>query len=775
VIKEFITLIMLFASLLITQASTEHGSPSNTSSAVKQLLNGVNSYTVITITSAGVVPAQRAFIDFGEVYVGSSARGGVDFSCQADSCWLTAIVKYPSPPFYWKGCLPPVGGRVSRGGQISCDIEFRPDYADTFTDIAIVQYCRETEEIERPPPEQLTCAEAHVVMRGRGIPLPNVPPVAVCRFSPSNPTTAIDIQFSSSGSYDPDGWITSYSWDFGDGSSSTLPNPTHKYARAGSYTVRLSVWDNKGMASSPAICIVNVAPAPFPQFDPIKVAAAGGGGLLAGVLTYNMLSQPPAPPPMAPGFAPAILPATIAVVAGLYLFPADQLIVRLPKGISQKQAQRLIRQIVPASEIIGFFSPINAYLVRFRDVDRITQMEDKVKELERIETELRRRLPKGSSVLKNYLGRLEGQPSDISKLPEDLRKAYDIVFAKPAWDRLSLTKLHPVRVAIIDSGLDVTHLEFKGVKTQGESYVKKHDKELDSWQEDPIGHGTAVSGIIGAQNGLGRMNGLVSAVHTDYQIQMYKVAVDPAKVIVPPDQMPTHSTTTAPLFSVLDAIRLGISEAKRRGAVVINISIGWDRYRVQTEQDIIEIHNIFKETMLQYPNILFVTSAGNGDKEDLSTSQGQDVKHIMHAPGGVATDNNITVAAADAQGTGLASFSNYGLGVDIAAPGVDVFTTDKGGSYALVSGTSFSAAMVSGTAALLLSIEPHLSPKEVREILQAAATRRLASPEGAIRLLEIDKAVRETLERKARKDSQRLLLAAGVGIAVAAVIWLNLK
>lgn len=55
----------------------------------------------------------------------------------------------------------------------------------------------------------------------------------------------------------------------------------------------------------------------------------------------------------------------------------------------------------------------------------------------------------------------------------------------------------------------------------------------------------------------------------------------------------------------------------------------------------------------------------------------------------------------------LASFSNYGKSVSLCAPGTLVISTTAGGKYAVVSGTSFSAPLVSGTAALIASLRPH--------------------------------------------------------------------
>lgn len=58
------------------------------------------------------------------------------------------------------------------------------------------------------------------------------------------------LTFSSGGSYDPDGTIINYTWDFGDGNKSYLKNPVHSYAEPGNYTVILTVTDNDNLSNS---------------------------------------------------------------------------------------------------------------------------------------------------------------------------------------------------------------------------------------------------------------------------------------------------------------------------------------------------------------------------------------------------------------------------------------------------------------------------------------------------------------------------------------------
>ncbi len=77
----------------------------------------------------------------------------------------------------------------------------------------------------------------------------NENPIAVIN-GPYNGTVDNVVSFSSSGSYDPDGTISDYLWDFGDGSTSTAANPTYTYTTADTYTVTLTVTDNEGATGS---------------------------------------------------------------------------------------------------------------------------------------------------------------------------------------------------------------------------------------------------------------------------------------------------------------------------------------------------------------------------------------------------------------------------------------------------------------------------------------------------------------------------------------------
>jgi len=95
------------------------------------------------------------------------------------------------------------------------------------------------------------------------------PPQADFSFSPVSPTVQDTVEFTDN-SRDPDGKIVSWHWEFGDGTTSTERNPTHRYTRKGIFTVKLTVTDNDGLTDTEEkeIEVVNVPPKASFTFDP---------------------------------------------------------------------------------------------------------------------------------------------------------------------------------------------------------------------------------------------------------------------------------------------------------------------------------------------------------------------------------------------------------------------------------------------------------------------------------------------------------------------------
>jgi glucose/arabinose dehydrogenase/PKD repeat protein len=92
-------------------------------------------------------------------------------------------------------------------------------------------------------------------------PVENAPPVAAVSATPNSGPSPLSVQFSSAGSFDPEGGAITYTWNFGDGGSSTQANPQHTYNTQGNYNAVLTVRDPQGLtgASSVTITVNNTA------------------------------------------------------------------------------------------------------------------------------------------------------------------------------------------------------------------------------------------------------------------------------------------------------------------------------------------------------------------------------------------------------------------------------------------------------------------------------------------------------------------------------------
>jgi len=156
-------------------------------------------------------------------------------------------------------------------------------------------------------------------------------------------------------------------------------------------------------------------------------------------------------------------------------------------------------------------------------------------------------------------------------------------------------------------------------------------------------------------------------------------------------------------------VALGIRYAVNNGADIINMSFGKD-YSPQ---------KAFVDEAVKYAEekgVLIVHSSGNSAKNlDVHNSF-----PTAYYSDGLKANNWLTVGASDDQlGKNLlAPFSNYGdTKVDLLAPGVDLLSLDLNNGYSVNSGTSLSAPVVSGVAALILSYYPELTAEELKDLL----------------------------------------------------------
>ncbi|OVE77526.1 hypothetical protein BVX98_02450, partial [bacterium F11] len=88
----------------------------------------------------------------------------------------------------------------------------------------------------------------------------NIPPTAIIEATPTSGNEPLTVTFVGSSSFDSDGRIDSYAWDFGDGDSAFTKNTSHTFDQAGSYTVLLTVTDNDLATSSTTLVISVINP-----------------------------------------------------------------------------------------------------------------------------------------------------------------------------------------------------------------------------------------------------------------------------------------------------------------------------------------------------------------------------------------------------------------------------------------------------------------------------------------------------------------------------------
>ena len=202
----------------------------------------------------------------------------------------------------------------------------------------------------------------------------------------------------------------------------------------------------------------------------------------------------------------------------------------------------------------------------------------------------------------------------------------------------------------------------------------------DNDPSDDVNHGTHTAGTMGAVG-----NNTIGIAGVNWQCKIM-----PLKFIGP------NGGYTSDAVAAIDyAVKMGVK--------LSNNSWGSSTY----EQSLYDAINAAKSA-----GHLFVAAAGNS---------GMNADNSPSYPAAFNLDNIISVAAVDKTGA-LASFSNYGpTSVDIAAPGVDVWSTVPGNQILSLSGTSMAAPHVAGVAALLWGYKPSMTWLDVKNrILQKA-------------------------------------------------------
>ncbi|HEU4894817.1 MAG TPA: S8 family serine peptidase [Acidimicrobiia bacterium] len=232
-----------------------------------------------------------------------------------------------------------------------------------------------------------------------------------------------------------------------------------------------------------------------------------------------------------------------------------------------------------------------------------------------------------------------------------------------------------VVVAVIDSGVDADHPDLTGQVIEGRDFVDNDDDPSPVGDNPDESHATFIAGIIAAKvNDFG-----MSGVAPDARILNVRACSDGSCM-------------------ALDAVN-AIYYAVDQGADIINLSFGGPYPRASSDHPL--------ESAIEYARtkgVLVVTAAGNDPPESIGGD-------MMMVPAELPHPNNLAVAATDRRDQ-IAFGTYYGQGIDIAAPGVDIWSSTITG-YAFGDGTSFAAPHVAGVAALLKSTDRSMGYQEL--------------------------------------------------------------
>lgn len=310
--------------------------------------------------------------------------------------------------------------------------------------------------------------------------------------------------------------------------------------------------------------------------------------------------------------------------------------------------------------------------------------------------------------------------------------------AYEAWD---ITKgSDDIVVAVIDSYIDITHPEFKNRVVKPYSVERKSRNVLppsrpysfDREEDAPIFHGTHVAALaVGAlDNGTG-----AAGLAPNCKLMPISLGNDMSSV------------------SILEGLLYAINQ----GADVVNLSIGsifpegTDNIPINEQMEYINRTGKYQEDVWDYvfdladkKNCTIVWAAGN-----CNVLSGMDETK--------RGENTLRVSAVgpDLKKANFSNFGNYASqGVnfsDVSAPGVDIYSAGPANGYGFCPGTSMAAPIVSGAVALMKSVNPNLTNRQIIEILDK--TGKVVDRDGHIgKLIQVRDALEQAAANVANYD-----------------------
>ena len=301
----------------------------------------------------------------------------------------------------------------------------------------------------------------------------------------------------------------------------------------------------------------------------------------------------------------------------------------------------------------------------------------------------------GQDYNKMYFLNTDDQSFALAKtgIDIDYSNAYDLY-------KNVMTK-NEVIVAVIDSGIDINHYELKnsiwinkkeipsnGIDDDNNGYIDDingynfYDNNSYVYLNDIDDiHGTHAAGIIAAEQDNGGIKGIAYNTQQTIKIMPLKILGENEK---------------GKVTSLLEAIKY----AHDNGAKICNISLG-----CYTKEP--ELENLIKG----YSDMLFVVAAGNGAR-----FVGYNIDDKQVYPASYNFLNLITVSTLLFDGTPYIS-GNFGLSVDVYAPGCYILSTIPNNRFGYLTGSSIACPFVTGVCAMMWSINKNLNPQKIKKII----------------------------------------------------------
>ncbi len=229
-----------------------------------------------------------------------------------------------------------------------------------------------------------------------------------------------------------------------------------------------------------------------------------------------------------------------------------------------------------------------------------------------------------------------------------------------------------VIIAVCDSGVRTNHADLAAALVPGYNSANRVAQADGGLIEDINGHGTFVAGCAAA---IGNNATGVTGVGWNFRIMPVRVT--------------NNTNGTASSFALTDGARW----AANNGAKIVNVSFtGADS----------QSNNAVARDVKNAGGLLFWASGNDGA-----------------GFGGVVPD--LVIVGSTSSNDLRSSFSNYGAGLGVVAPGSGVRSTRMNGGYGNGSGTSYASPIAAGVGGLIFSANPALSPDDVQDVLYRSA------------------------------------------------------